>query len=165
MQDHPRITAPSSDQSWGSSFSHYPSLSVPIIAVSEIHHFPAQCSALQNAIGNVSILTKKCSFLFLYWIKCKTTCKVTHKQELYSQNCKGRRMELTPESLCEFFWTYKYFHLLLPASRLFSFTTAKQTWSDGWLRCYKIIVSWQPMHTCLVEDTIEEYIIQNQWQA
>lgn len=116
-------------------------------------------------MGNVSIPTKNVASSFFYWIKCKTRCKVTCKQELYSQNCKGRRMELTPESLCAFFWTYKYFHLLLPASRLFSFTTAKQTRSDGWLCCYKIIVSWQPMHTCLVEDTIQGYIIQNQWQA
>lgn len=64
MQDHPRITAPSSAQSWGSSFFHYPSLSALITAVSQIHQAPAQCSAPQSAIGNETIPVNIGSFLF-----------------------------------------------------------------------------------------------------
>lgn len=161
MKDLPRITAPSSDQSWGFCFFHCSSVSASITAVCQIHQAPRTVWHTTKYYRKWNC-SHKYRFLSFYWIKWETSKSIC-KQDLYSWKCQRERIEKIPESSLVFAWTFKYF-LLIPSAFVFSFTSAEQTMSAVGLCCHKNTGSWQHRHTCLAKDTIQRNI-QKQLQA
>lgn len=128
MQDHSRITAPSSDQSWGSWFFRYLSLSTPIIEVSQFHQTPSTVQSTTECHRKLNH-SHNYRFLSFHWIEYKRRCKFTYKEELYSWKWERGRMEVIPKSSCVFPWTRKYFPLHPIASKFFVFQLCF-SWTD-----------------------------------